>query len=370
MKGKYSASLAFFALVAFLIVPSYAFASGIGSSNIQLTQNSANLSVGGSASVGYTVRLVSGTPWGTTLNIVNKNQLLADGITLTLSNSYGDPTYSGTMGISASSNATPGTYSIILNATGDDPSSSNTALSLTIFSKTSNTTTATTTISQAPAVFTLFNASTLSINATKGGFLSVKSFDGVAVNATIPANTFANMSGTLLSRYNFTLAIFEVSNLALPPNESGYNMAYAFAYEVNGKITPTISLVNKLGKAQPVITTAAYPSTWGSWTYFGGNLSANGTAYTGGAYKFKDAWTYNATSKEILNDQFFKPVLWVFTFAPTTNVSSTTVPSTVTTAPTTTPYTAPSASKPPYAAIAVVVIIIVLIAAFFAFRKK
>ncbi len=370
MKGKYSASLTFFALVAFLIIPSYTFASGIGSSSIQLTQSGANLSVGGSASVGYTVKLVSGTPWGTTLNIVNKNQLLADGITLTLSNSYSDPTYSGTLGISASSSAKPGTYNILLNATGDDPSSSNAALSLTIFSKASNATTSTTTIPQAPAVFTLFNASTSSINATEGGFLSVKSFDGVAVNVTIPADTFANVSGTLLSKYNFTLAIFTVSNLALPPNESNYNMAYGFAYEVNGKITPAISFVNRLGKNQPVITTAAYPPTWGSWTYFGGSLSANGTTYTGGAYKFKDAWTYNATAKTISNDQFFKPVMWVFTFAPAANVSSTTVPSTTTTAPTTVPYTAPSTSKPPYAAIAVVVIILVLIAAFFAFRKK
>ncbi len=370
MKGIYSVSLAFFALVAFLIVPSYAFASGIGSSSIQLTQNGANLSVGGSASVGYTVKLVSGTPWGTTLNIVNKNQLLADGITLTLSNSYGDPTYTGTMGISASSSAKPGKYSVALNATGDDPSSSNAVLNLTVFGKTSNATTATTTISQAPAAFSLFNSSTTDINATKGGFVSAKAFDGVAINVTIPANTFANVSGTLLSRYNFTLAIFTVSNLALPPNESNYTMAYAFAYEVNGRITPAISFVNRLGKNQPVITTAAYPQTWGSWTYFGGSLSANGTTYTGGAYKFKDAWTYNATAKTISNDQFFKPVMWVFTFAPAANVSSTTAPSTTTTAPTTVPYTAPSTSKPPYAAIAVVVIILVLIAAFFAFRKK
>ena len=55
--------------------------------------------------------------------------------------------YSGTLTVNASSSAAPGTYYVVLDATGDDPSTNNTTLTVTVEGQTSATTSATTSAS-------------------------------------------------------------------------------------------------------------------------------------------------------------------------------------------------------------------------------
>ncbi len=82
---------------------------------------------------------------GTNLGVVNNNQLASQGIMVSLSNPSGDPPFSGTMSISTSSSTQPGSYAIVLSATGDDPSISNATYILSVLSPASSTTTAATT---------------------------------------------------------------------------------------------------------------------------------------------------------------------------------------------------------------------------------
>ncbi len=134
--------LVVFVALLFLVPAVSAF--GYGTSSISFTQSSGQLAAGGSMSVGYNVSLATGSTWGTTINIVNKAQLASHGITVTLSNPGGtqsNPPFNGTMTISVSSSTPNGQYNIILNATGDDPSTTNAAFALAIAVPASSSTT-------------------------------------------------------------------------------------------------------------------------------------------------------------------------------------------------------------------------------------
>ena len=103
------------------LVPS-AFAAGYGTSQVSLSQSSANISAGGNSSIGYIVQLTSGIKWGTTLSVLNSATLASEGISVSLSNPVGEPPFSGTMLVTLSQSVHPGSYSIVLQANGDDPS--------------------------------------------------------------------------------------------------------------------------------------------------------------------------------------------------------------------------------------------------------
>ncbi len=118
-------------LLVLLIIPSISAASPIGASSITLNHSSGTAGIGGSVSTGYTVKLISGSTWGTTIAATAHS-----GITVTFSNSGGDPTYSGTMTVTVSKTVSPGTYNIFINATGDDPSSSPAVYKLTVTNST------------------------------------------------------------------------------------------------------------------------------------------------------------------------------------------------------------------------------------------
>ncbi len=135
-------------LILFLGIASIAnAANGYGTSSISVSQNNASIQIGSSSSLSYSVNLATGNTWGTTLSVVNNDQLASQGIMVSLSNPSGDPTYSGTMSITVGSSATAGTYPITLQATGDDPSASNATVMLTVTSQSaaSNSSTAATT---------------------------------------------------------------------------------------------------------------------------------------------------------------------------------------------------------------------------------
>ena len=95
---------------------------GYGTSSISLNPNGASTAAGSSVQTSYTVNLASGNTWGTTLGIANQGSLSSQGITVSLSDSSGDPPFSGTATIAVSPSAKPGTYEVTFQASGDDPS--------------------------------------------------------------------------------------------------------------------------------------------------------------------------------------------------------------------------------------------------------
>ena len=358
-------------IFSFVLLSTVSFASGIGTSKI--TFSSANLTIapGAAGTASYTVSLVSGNVWGTSTNLVNSANLSKEGINVSLSKTYSDPNYTGVMTIRISGTTKPGRYAVLLNATGDDPSITNALF--TVYVKTSAVNTTTTVPPTVVPAFTLYNSTTKTVNATKGAKFSIMAIDGKRINVTIPAGTYVEMNNKTLSSYNFTLALYDISNLSAPSTASKDIVAYGFAYLVNGLISPNISFVNATGADMPLITTAQYNSSWTSWTLLGGKQV--NTSYVGGSYKFADVWTYNSTKNEIVNTQFFKPVMWVFMIKPSNVTVTTTAPTTVpttrpTTIPTTAPYTSTSSTGGYYAAAIVVVVIIIIVVIAATMRRK
>lgn len=360
------------AVLALVMVSSMAFAgTGLGTSKITLAAPNMSLGIGSSGSVNYNVTLASGNYWGTSINLVNKANLSAEGLSVSFSKGYADPPFNGTMTVSASAATKPGRYAIILNATGDDPSVTNTLFTVYVKNSTaSNTTTAPVVV----PLFSLFNSTSKVVNASIGASLSIKAPDGKLINVTIPAGTYVKIANKTLSSYNFTLALYTISNLSAPSTAKNDIVAYGFAFLVNGLITVNDTFVNSTGADRPMVTTAQYNSSWTSWTVLGGKQV--GTSYVGGNYSFANVWTYNSSKNEIVNTEFFKPVMWVFLIkpaSPTTTAPtsvSTTVPSTTpTTISTTAPYTTKSSDAGYYIA-AIIVVIVVVIAALAMMRKR
>lgn len=359
-----------FAVAAFSLLVGVSAAAGIGTSSITVNSSSASVSAGGSASIAYTVKLASGSAWGTTIAASNSGALSGDGITLSFSDSYGDPTYSGTLSIATSSSTPSGVYNISLEATGDDPSSTPTVIALTVSGKPStNVSSVTTTVTPTtPDYFSVISKATFAVNGSTGGSFTLNH----VITAIIPANTFVSENGNVIHNYNFSIIDFSVPSSLSGPNSSlaPYG-AYAFA--VNGQINSSISFVNATGKFQAIKSVVVGGPNDTSWTYLGGVY--NGSTYAGGKYTAADVWSHPNNSV-MVNDVFFKPVMWVFEQpAPkaVTTVPTTTTPVTVskaTTVPTTVnakPY--PGSDEGVIAAI-VVIIIVVAAVAIFALRKK
>ncbi|MEL9970706.1 MAG: hypothetical protein QXF16_07610 [Metallosphaera sp.] len=153
--------------------------------------------------------------------------------------------------------------------------------------------------------FNTIGDQTVLVNALQGAILKVG-----PVETIVKPGTYALLpNGTMESLYNFSLIL--LSTQAVLPPASDYNNltpTYAFAFAINGQISPAYSLVNSTKGADPAITIVYAPNTWTSWTWFGGKF--NGTTYVGGSYKFADHWIYG--DGVMVNNQFFKPVIWVF----------------------------------------------------------
>jgi len=366
-KGRISLFL-LLAFVSIAMGTSFAAGTGYGTSKIVLSSANITLVPGSSASVSYNVTLASGNYWGTSINVANKPNVSAAGLSVSFSSAYGDPPFSGTAAISAAASAKPGRYVVLFNATGDDPSVSDAVLTVYVKSPSASTTTS---IQPQPSVptFALYNSTSSTINASKGASLSLKASDGKYITVAIPAGTYVKEANKTLSTYNFTLAIYSIKNVSTPSSLTGYVPAYGFAYLVNGLITPTIEFVNSTGSPRPLVTTAQYNSTWTSWTFLGGKQV--GTSYVGGNYSFANVWKYNATSNEIVNTQFYKPVMWVFLLKIPSAVTSapTTAPTAVTTTPTTTPPPKTAYSNTGIYIVIAIIVIIIIIGAAYALRR-
>lgn len=359
-----------FAVAAFSLVIGTSAAAGIGTSLITVNSSTASVAAGGSASIAYTVKLASGSTWGTTIAASNAGALSSQGITLSFSDSYGDPTYSGTLSIATSASTPGGTYNISLAATGDDPSSVPTVIALTVSGKPSaNVSSVTTTVKPTtPDYFSVLSKATFAVNGSAGGTFTLNH----VITAVIPANTFVSENGNVIKNYNFSIIDFAVPSSLSGPNASLVPYG-AYAFAVNGQVNSSISFVNSSGKFQAIKSLVVGGLNETSWTYLGGVY--NGSAYSGGKYTAADVWSHPNDSV-MVNDVFFKPVMWVFEQpapAVTTTIPTTTAPSTVskaTTVPTTvsvTPY--PGSDEGVVAAIVVIIIVIAAVA-IFALRKK
>jgi hypothetical protein len=106
----------------------------IGTSTITLNTSSITVEKGSTYKVSYTVKLASGSPWGTTVGTSQPS-----GMTVSTSTGTQDPTFSGTASISPSSSMALGTYTVNFSASGDDPTNSPTALTVHVINGTSST---------------------------------------------------------------------------------------------------------------------------------------------------------------------------------------------------------------------------------------
>jgi len=362
-----------FALLFVALLLSVSYAQGYGKSVILVNTTSISAQPGATVQVGYTAKLYSGSTWGTNMQYSDATALANEGINAHFSASYGDPTFSGIFYIQISNNTSAGTYTISLYATGDDPSVNQTNITLTVFKPQTQPTTSinqTTPVTQAVPQFILKAISTVHVNASNGANLSILNS---SIRAVVRPGTYIKSGSNIYSSYNFSLAFFNVQNVTSPPNSTDYTPSGAFAFEVNGQITPNIEFVNSSGATYPIVTFVAAGYNTTSWTFLGGSLAQNGSAYIGGKYAFADSWSH-PNSTTMVNDAFFKPVMWVFETKIPTSISNSTK---VTTAPTSTTLPPPkSASSPTYSnsgtyiAVIIIVIIVIILAAYFALRNK
>jgi len=134
------------------------------------------------------------------------------------------------------------------------------------------------------------------------------------IKVTIPSGIVAETPSGNLTTFNLSLCLFSVDGVSSPPGENNLNPLYAFAFAVNGQITPEITFIDTTNGLKMNLTTIVQaPNTWTTWTWFGGSF--NGINYTGGSYKFSDNWIYGENI--MVNTQFVKPVLWIFQGSPT-----------------------------------------------------
>lgn len=340
-----------------------AFSQGYGTSAITLSTYNATVLQGSQYTLQYTIKLYSGSTWGTSISLENASALSAKGISASFSNAYGDPPYSGTMTISVASSTQARNYTLNIVATGDDPSIAPAVLHLTVQNlstvATSVQSTSPTTIQKVAApLLTTVNSVTSFVNGTRGATVALVNDSIVAL---IRPGTYVLSGNVMYDNYNFTLALFSVSNIGSPPNESQYTPVGAYAFEVNGKISPQIEFVNASGKPYAIISTVKAGQNTTSWTFLGGAF--NGTAYVGGKYAFADNWMH-VNSTTMINNVFVKPVMWIFeSHVPTT------VPSTVTTTSLPTTTKPPAYSSSEYTYVYIIIAIIAVIALVYAYTK-
>lgn len=355
-------------LVAIVASTSYA-QYGYGTSSISTNTSAISVVAGQAASVSYTVNLASGSTWGTYINVANSKALSGYGINVSLSKSYADPTYKGTLEITTGSKTPAGTYNITLNATGDDPSQGTSTLKLTVMAAPSshNSTTVpsvsptTSTKPSSMAFMDVVGKGTTEVNATSNAITTLSLNNSLLrIKVVINKGTYAKINGTRVSNYNFSIVLFKSYNYGVP-NANYSQTGLGFAFAVNNKINETYTFVNSSGGKAPVTTYVYAPENWTTWTVLGGQF--NGTAYNGGSFVFANKWI-PLNSTYIENTQFFAPVPWIFLAA--TPVTATT---SIAPASTTVPYKA-SSSGYKYAAIAVIIIIVIALIAYLATRRK
>lgn len=91
---------------------------GMGTSTLSVTPQDLAVQQGGAASAKVSVKLASGGAWGTNLQATR----VPAGVTVSFDPASGDPPFTSAMTVKAASSAKVGTYTMGIQATGDDPS--------------------------------------------------------------------------------------------------------------------------------------------------------------------------------------------------------------------------------------------------------
>ncbi|MEL9991698.1 MAG: hypothetical protein QXP98_06065 [Thermoproteus sp.] len=168
------------------------------------------------------------------------------------------------------------------------------------------TTTVTVTASATPVAPRLEPVATASaiVDASRGATLRAG-----PIIVVIRPGTYVQWGNRTYSSYVFSLVLYSVVGLQESPD--GAKPVYAFAFAVNGTISPAISFVDSSGRPRPAVTLAFIPPNWSSWTWLGYQQEPNGTL-VGGRYAFKNQWLVLGGGISA-NIAFFRPVPWVFT---------------------------------------------------------
>ena len=205
----------------------------------------------------------------------------------------------------------PMTVTIPTTVTSTSPVTTTTTVTTTI-PTTVTTTITTTTVMQQSSVINMtpelipVGVKSIMVNASKGATLRL----GNIIVIIRPGTYVMTPSGQILSVYNFSIIDYEPKFIGSPPKTMGEEPVFAFAYAVNGHVSPGYTFVNQEGKPYAVVTVVRVPSTWITWTWLGFMQESNGTL-VGGHYAFLDSWVY-AGSGIFVNYQFVKPVPWIF----------------------------------------------------------
>jgi len=202
----------------------------------------------------------------------------------------------------------PTTTTVTTTATTTATSTATTTATVTAAVTTTTTMVSTTTAYQ-PATMTPelipVASSSVIVDAAKGATLRL----GNIIVIIRPGTYVMAPSGQMLSTYNFSIIDYEPVWVGSPPM-TNEEPVFAFAYAVNGHVSPGYTFVNQEGKPYAVVTVVRVPGTWTTWTWLGFMQEPNGTL-VGGKYAFIDSWDY-AGSGLFVNYQFVKPVPWIF----------------------------------------------------------
>ncbi|MCL5117311.1 MAG: hypothetical protein M1124_00590 [Candidatus Marsarchaeota archaeon] len=188
---------------------SISFAAGIGTSKISFSNTQFNITQGSSVSVNYTVALVSGSKWGTSISLLNQTALLQKGINIVMSNPSGDPTFSGVLTIISAPTTPPGQYILSFQATGDDPSVNNSTIILNVASSTHATSASITSQSQIP------NSSVSSSSVTPPVYAANYSVINYILYALILITLIVNIYFVAIMKYFNAKLIFVSTALIL-----------------------------------------------------------------------------------------------------------------------------------------------------------
>ncbi|MGC8648716.1 MAG: hypothetical protein ACP5UN_00645 [Candidatus Micrarchaeia archaeon] len=162
-----------------------------GTSQIILNKTSITLALNKTTTVNFKVLLTSGQAWGTTVKIINNQNLSNNGIGVSLLNNYNQTPFSGTILISlipicnsfTCIYASPGKYKIILAAVNGDVSPNSTALILNVVSNSINVSNSTNTTAPISTTINNIAANTsISSNSSKSTSLNTSKANSIATS--------------------------------------------------------------------------------------------------------------------------------------------------------------------------------------------
>ncbi len=122
----------------------------------------------------------------------------------------------------------------------------------------------------------------------------------------IRPDTYVSDGEEIQDAYRFSIVLYSVDGVG--PSPDGEEPVFAFAFAVNGEVTPKYTFVDEQGNPKPLITMIFAPTRWRSWTWLG--FRDEGDRLVGGDYRFPNMY-HVAGANTLVNTQFIKPVPWI-----------------------------------------------------------